>query len=136
MKETDRIAVLYWWAYAVGDLKEVRLNRAHGGEPQIACFHAQQAAEKALKALLIAYRIRPPRTHVLDALREVLPDTASVKSAFQRLDSLTAWAVVARYPELPNRPTDQDAEDALRLAQAVCDKVREDLVALGVSPPA
>jgi HEPN domain-containing protein len=36
------------------------------------CFHCQQAAEKLLKALLVASGINPPRTHDLEALVALL----------------------------------------------------------------
>ena len=35
-------------------------------------FHAQQAAEKALKAVLIERAVRFPRTHDLEALTELV----------------------------------------------------------------
>ncbi len=33
---------------------------------EIATFLAQQAVEKALRALLVAYGVRPPKTHDID----------------------------------------------------------------------
>jgi len=36
-----------------------------------ACFHAQQCAEKALKALLVHRGIAFPRTHVLEMLLDI-----------------------------------------------------------------
>lgn len=38
-----------------------------------ACFHAQQAGEEYLKALLLHGRIRPERTHDLSTLLRTLP---------------------------------------------------------------
>ena len=40
----------------------------------IICFHAQQCAEKYLKALLIACNIEPPRTHSLETLLDLIVD--------------------------------------------------------------
>ena len=44
-----------WLTYAQADLHVAQLLAAHASVPgRIACFHAQQAAEKALKAALVA----------------------------------------------------------------------------------
>ena len=44
-----------------------------------AAFHAQQAAEKALKALLVAHRVRPPKTHSIEYLLSLLAGHENVK---------------------------------------------------------
>jgi hypothetical protein len=44
-----------------------------GGVNWAACFHAQQATEKALKALLVALGIDFPRSHALERLLALLP---------------------------------------------------------------
>jgi HEPN domain-containing protein len=51
-----------WLRYARSDLAMAR--RVTDGEILIEslCFHAQQAVEKALKAVLVRENIRPPRT--------------------------------------------------------------------------
>ena len=54
--------------------KDLRVARKILDEPDYSAFHSQQAAEKALKALLIALGKRPPRTHniglLLDEIKE------------------------------------------------------------------
>jgi len=57
---------------------------------------AQQAAEKALKAVLIFLQIDFPRTHDLDALRNLVPDDWRLKAEYPDLAELTEWAVEAR----------------------------------------
>jgi HEPN domain-containing protein len=42
--------------------------------PEDACFHAQQCAEKALKALLVHKKKPFPRTHVLEYLLDLLKE--------------------------------------------------------------
>ena len=65
----DDVSVpLQWMAYALGDLDAARMRRGRRQRPRIVAFHAQQAAEKALKAALILSGIRPDRTHDLDGL--------------------------------------------------------------------
>ena len=63
-------------------------------------FSCQQAAEKYLKAFLIACGQAPPQTHDIDALVELC---AAVDPAFDQLQSqvegLTEFAVIFRYPD-------------------------------------
>jgi len=87
-----------------------------------ACFCAQQAAEKALKAYLCWLGIpRIPRTHDLNALAGLIPEGASDPFDRAALDGLSAYAVTARY-ERP-LPSDQEAEQALAWADAVLTQV-------------
>lgn len=63
------------------------------------CFHAQQAAEKAIKGVLLARRIPFPYVHdlgrLLDLIRAAgLPVPEDVADA----DLLTDYATLARYP--------------------------------------
>lgn len=66
----------------------------------IVCFHAQQAAEKYLKAYLIWQEIEFPRTHALEDLvllaAQKEPDFLDLRD---EVASLTPYAVEARYPE-------------------------------------
>jgi HEPN domain-containing protein len=84
--EDDRAAA---WRLAEGDQ---RLPDQMG-------FFCQQAAEKYLKAVLIAAGQVPPRTHDLDVLVEMC---ALVDPAFEQLgplvEGLTEFAVIFRYP--------------------------------------
>lgn len=84
------------------------------------CFDAQQAAEKAIKAVLIARGIAFPYIHDLAELLtrlelagEVLP--ASVKSAA----GLTRFAVMTRYPGVIEPVTAEEHEQAVASAHAV-----------------
>ena len=43
-------------------------------DPAVACFHAQQAAEKALKAVMCLHGLEFRRTHDLEALAGLLRD--------------------------------------------------------------
>ena len=52
-----RLEARRWFQEAQADLAVVRTLR-HAGHHAAACFHSQQAAEKALKALLYAYGVR------------------------------------------------------------------------------
>lgn len=89
-----------WLGYARSDLAAATtLVASPDHYPRQVCFLAQQAAEKALKAALIAQELEFPFTHDLDRLRNLLPDKWAVKKAFPDLAEMTIWAVEA----LPGR---------------------------------
>jgi HEPN domain-containing protein len=73
---------LRWSAWASDDLAAARAitSSTTTAFPRQACYLSQQAAEKALKALLIALDIDFPKTHDLLRLRALVPAAASVQS--------------------------------------------------------
>jgi HEPN domain-containing protein len=83
-----------------------------------ACFHAQQCAEKYLKAILIAEGRSFPKTHDLVQLH-TLGAQAGVLAPFelQDLSMLSDHAVRTRYPG--EEPTVDEAREALGTARAV-----------------
>ena len=63
------------------------------------CFHAQQCAEKYLKALLQERGAAIPRTHNLEALaKPLLPASPALAALAAGLRTLGAYAVETRYP--------------------------------------
>ncbi len=72
--------------------------------PRHACFLIQQAAEKALKAVLVLEGIEFPFTHDLDALRNLLPDSWPVRTAQVDLTELTEWGWKPGTPGLGRSP--------------------------------
>jgi HEPN domain-containing protein len=61
-------------------------------------FHAQQAAEKLLKALLSIHAVRFPKTHDLHELLNLLEEAGEMLPAeLTRVDELTPFAVEPRY---------------------------------------
>jgi HEPN domain-containing protein len=117
-----------WLRYAREDLRAAEAAiRDPEQVPRIACFLAQQSAEKALKTVLVALRIRFPRQHDLDALRLLIPEDWAVAREPLELARLTVWAIEARYPgDLPDAAED-DAKEAVGIARAVYDLVSDDL---------
>ena len=101
-----------WMLKGDSDLLTVRHLLDTNGPYDTACFHAQQAAEKYLKALL-ALTGRPiPLIHNLEELDRAC---AAIIPGWQRvgvdLAQLTTYAVQARYDLafLPDRATVMDA---------------------------
>lgn len=84
------------------------------------CFEAQQAAEKAVKAVLIRRRQDVPRAHDLTRLISLLDDAGEdVPGEVREAAELTPYAVLGRYPG-PLRPVSE--EEYLR-AVAVAETV-------------
>jgi HEPN domain-containing protein len=80
-------------------------------------FHAQQAAEKFLKAVLVHHQIEFPKTHDLAGLLDLIsrsdPDLAL---ALGDVIGLNIYAVEARYPGDSPEISASDAQTALSLA--------------------
>lgn len=80
-------------------------------------FHAQQAAEKALKAVAVQSGIEVPRTHDLAALGQALLDKATpLPLTIDQLRSLNPFAVEYRYDDEIVPGTSRDALASLLLA--------------------
>jgi HEPN domain-containing protein len=87
-------------------------------------FHAQQAAEKYLKALLVRYQIEFPKTHDLDRLLDLVATTSEpLACSLREIGALTMYGVETRYPaDLPDL-TLAEAQAAVRLAIKARDAV-------------
>ena len=90
-----------------------------GGLYELLCFHAQQAAEKSLKAVLIHYGIEPPRTHNLERLIDLLPASMTRERVLTQSARLTIFATSSRYPGSQERVDEDEYIEAVRLAQDV-----------------
>ena len=119
---TPRVAA--WVRQAHSDLAVARLTATAGFHAQ-ACYHAGQAAEKALKGLLVACGVAPPYSHSLDRLLEAITaqglDTTALKGL--PLRALTRMNSETRYPQDAEAPVDRfdahDSDQALSLAAGV-----------------
>lgn len=121
-----------WLRYARGDLTAARaLRRTPEVEPRHACWLAQQAAEKALKATLVWFQIDFPFSHDLNLLRDLVPESWPMRQEVGDLRVLSRWAVEARYPAPIRDATAVDAGRAVGLAERVVASVARDLVAHG-----
>lgn len=100
-------------------------------------FHAQQAAEKALKALLVRHQVNVRYTHEIRELLVAADQVApGIRDRLRGAEELTGYAVDARYPG-PQRPLRQEeAASYLEVARDVMAHVRELLQEyLSVEPP-
>ena len=99
--------------------------------PRHVCWLAQQAAEKALKAVLVFLQIDFPKSHDLDALRNLIPDGWQLKKDQPDLADLTEWSIESRYPGDWPEAVEKDARLAIERARAVWTSVDNDLTRRG-----
>lgn len=127
--------VAAWIGKAENDLKNIELVLPAEDAPlDTVCYHAQQAAEKYLKALLTFLGIPFPKTHDLPELALRLPVDSAVRREVGDLSELADAAVSARYP---GDMADYDrvtAEDMVRHALAVKTAVLAELERHGCVP--
>jgi len=128
MNETERLAeTRRWLRYAQEDLEAAEtLLQQQTVVPRHICWLAQQAAEKAIKAILVFLEIDFPWRHDLDALRNLIPAGWQVRDEHPDLAGLTEWAVEARYPGDWPEATEADARSAAEQARAVWESVHAD----------
>lgn len=111
----------YWLQQAREDLEvaDLVIGRLPGAASQI-CFHAQQCAEKAVKALLVALAVDFPRTHKLEELLPlVVAAGMPVPPHLWEASELTKHAVETRYPPKAAAVTQADAARAVAVARSV-----------------
>ena len=100
------------------------LSRAKSRIPEVyledLCFDAQQAAEKAIKALLVKKGVAFPYVHDIAYLLTLVEQTAvQIPNPVRRAEDLTRYAVVTRYPGLVEPVSEPHYRDALASAEAV-----------------
>jgi HEPN domain-containing protein len=117
-----------WVDKAEGDFatagREIRARRNPNYDA--VCFHAQQCAEKYMKALLQEANASFGRTHHLVSLLDLLVTVAPAWELFRNeLQSLNVYSVSIRYP---GESADRDsAREALVLAKTIRAEARRAL---------
>jgi HEPN domain-containing protein len=142
-EEARRRAVVAWLADAYSDLANARslsTHRDEGTAPFASAFHAEQAVEKAVKALLVWHAVDFPTRHDLGLLAGLVPEGATMTEL--NVGGLTVYAVEQRYVagmsdpmNLIERPTWDEAEEAIAMATEAVSRVSADLVSAGWAPP-
>lgn len=109
-----------WLDFAAMDLEAAQFLFDMRPVPvEIICYHCEQAAEKLLKAVLVAADIEPPKTH---DLIQLCKKCAELDSAYEVLADacieLSPYGVQVRYP------SDLDLnEDDMQYALAMCRRI-------------
>jgi HEPN domain-containing protein len=108
-----------WMLKGNSDLTNAKRTATSDGPYDTGCFHAQQAAEKYLKAILAMHGMIIPRTHDLEELQilcvEFVRDADFNDLA---LEELSDYAVSVRY-DFEFWPDVETVSDAIKIAEAV-----------------
>ena len=118
----DKELVAEWLRYANMDLDLAKYVFAtmHPAPLEIICYHCQQAAEKFLKATVIAFDEEVEKTHDLSKLLNVLEKFVDISVDMRQLAVLlTQFATKTRYPD-----TVSVDEDTTKLAISQAEKVK------------
>jgi len=121
-----------WFAQAECDLEHAR-NSCMTGHHEWACFSAQQAAEKALKAVFQCRTVHP-HINSVKRLLETLPGNPKVEAELMDCaNSLDCLYVATRYPHQfdAGKPADhytrKDSEKAIGCAEIILQFCKDQL---------
>ena len=118
-----------WLAKAHSDLATARLLIT-GGERHLdtGSYHCQQAAEKAIKAWLTANEVIFTKTHSLEILlRLCFPSAPDLYGFLRHAEELTPFATEFRYPGDVLEPSDEEARNALLLAEELTSWITDEI---------
>ena len=128
MPEADELLSVarQWVQKAENDLKNAAYTLQMGEDcpTDTVCFHAQQCAEKYLKALLVFKGIDFPRTHDIGQLMTLLPVESRPTLTPDEQERLTDYATVTRYPGDYEPIPLSETRRALRVARRVRSAIR------------
>jgi HEPN domain-containing protein len=128
-EEVRRELVSRWLHKADEDLAVSQQLTALGQFPSSAAFHAQQAAEKYLKALLVRRQVEFPKTHDLARLRDLIATfDAELARQLTEVCLLSEYGVEHRYPGDAPELTPSEAAEAVELARQARDRIAQWLV--------
>ena len=109
-----------WIEKAENDLRAAKhlINVRSNPPLDAVCFHAQQCAEKYLKAFLTYKGVEFRKTHDLG---ELIALASEIDGSFDEIidigEKLTDYAVDIRYLLLMEEPTIEEAKEALEMAK-------------------
>lgn len=123
-----------WLAYGDEDLHlaEGALQAMEVCPYRLVAYHAQQCAEKHLKAYLLFRRVDFPFTRNISLLLELCTEWNDWQEYLESAERLTQYAVSTRYPGVASEVSPDEARDAVALARQVRAVVRQALVDTGL----
>lgn len=110
-----------WLNRARGNLVRAKEDvRLHGVYLEDLCFDAQQAAEKAIKAVLLRVGAPFPYVHDLADLLSLLEEQGEpIPDQVREAARLTRFAIATRYPGTTEPVTKEEHARAVALAETV-----------------
>jgi len=113
-----------WIEYAEEDLRLAKHSLTLGSSCpfRLTAYHAQQCAEKYLKAFLVFHKKDFPHTHSITRLLEICEELINIDD-FAEAEILTPYAITTRYPGEYEKVTREEAIEAIRAAELVKEKI-------------
>ncbi len=126
--------VILWMSYADEDLGLANYAmKMPGSRPyRLIAYHAQQCAEKYLKAYLVYHDIDFPYTHDIQKLLDLCGSHKWIKK-IKDAEELTPYTISARYPGMDEPVTEEEAHHAVDLASKVKKTIRKVLAEDGMT---
>lgn len=119
-----------WMESAYSDFAVAQIPLPPGARYEQLCFHAQQAAEKSLKAIMIALGVEFPFTHNIQFLMKTLSQRVAIPEHLRDATALTSYATTFRYPGETEPVSKNDYLCAVELAATVVRWAEETIAAL------
>ena len=108
-----------WLNRARSNLAKAKVRRK-GVYLEDLCFDAQQAAEKAIKAVLIKRDVKFPYIHDLAELLTLAEETGiKIPKSMKGAGKLSKFAVFTRYPFDSSPIVEKEYKEEIKIAQAV-----------------
>jgi HEPN domain-containing protein len=128
MKETTH----EWLSRAKDDIDVVEEIKDIKHLTNMVAFHAQQAIEKTLKAIIDEFDLGFVKTHQLERLLEIVKPYIEFKIDHKFVQILDSLYIESRYPVdiglLPNgKPTEEDANKFFEIAILIYGSVKKKL---------
>ena len=126
-----------WYHRAIHDFHSATVLQKDDPTDPNAVWLAQQAAEKAIKCLLVLEQVVFRKIHDLEETRALLPDHYQLKSDPPSLSSLTKNAIETRYPGDFEPLEEAEVHTGIALAARVIELLQKEfdpLVLQGIDP--
>jgi HEPN domain-containing protein len=118
--EVKKGLIRQWQSKADDDLGVAHHLAAESVYFTAVAFHAQQAAEKYLKAFLVEHQVEFPKTHDLDELLDLVSTIdEGLSDSIRDAALLSQYGVEVRYPGDGPELTEDEARRAVILAEGV-----------------
>lgn len=109
-----------WLRHARSDLALARVEQEADVLLETLCFHAQQTAEKSLKAVLLREGVHFPYTHDIARLITLIRETDFPwADELDQAAELTGYAVETRYPGSAEIVSEEEYHQALAIAEKI-----------------
>ena len=108
-----------WMNQARGSLARAK-TRLPGTYLEDSCFDAQQAAERAVKAVLLGRGVEFPHVHDLAWLLSLLEAHGErIPAEVRKVSRLTGYAMHSRYPNLEEAVSEEEYAETIAIAEDV-----------------